>query len=86
MVVNRHSLLVGAEMTEAARYFLAMLTYHIYSTGGASERVFVAGSHAAVSPYPADIFGGVAKRPKATVCKTVIRRFESGRRLLLFMY
>jgi hypothetical protein len=25
--------------------------------------------------------GGVAKRPKATVCKTVIRRFESGRRL-----
>jgi hypothetical protein len=26
--------------------------------------------------------GGVAKRPKATVCKTVIRRFESGRRLL----
>ena len=26
-------------------------------------------------------FGGVAKRPKATVCKTVIRRFESGRRL-----
>ena len=29
--------------------------------------------------------GGVAKRPKATVCKTVIRRFESGRRLL-FLY
>ncbi len=28
--------------------------------------------------------GGVAKRPKATVCKTVIRRFESGRRLLSF--
>ena len=27
--------------------------------------------------------GGVAKRPKATVCKTVIRRFESGRRLFL---
>ena len=26
--------------------------------------------------------GGVAKRPKATVCKTVIRRFESDRRLL----
>ena len=28
--------------------------------------------------------GGVAKRPKATVCKTVIRRFESGRRLLFY--
>ncbi len=28
--------------------------------------------------------GGVAKRPKATVCKTVIRRFESGRRLSSF--
>jgi hypothetical protein len=27
------------------------------------------------------LIGGVAKRPKATVCKTVIRRFESGRRL-----
>ena len=27
--------------------------------------------------------GGVAKRPKATVCKTVIRRFESDRRLFL---
>ncbi len=26
-------------------------------------------------------FGGVAKRTKATVCKTVIRRFESDRRL-----
>ncbi len=26
-------------------------------------------------------FGGVAKWPKATVCKTVIRRFESDRRL-----
>ena len=25
--------------------------------------------------------GGVAKRPKATVCKTVIRGFESHRRL-----
>ena len=29
--------------------------------------------------------GGVAKRPKATVCKTVIRRFESDRRLLFLM-
>ncbi len=28
--------------------------------------------------------GGVAKRSKATVCKTVIRRFESARRLLFF--
>ena len=26
-------------------------------------------------------YGGVAKWPKATVCKTVIRRFKSGRRL-----
>jgi hypothetical protein len=26
-------------------------------------------------------WGDVAKRPKATVCKTVIHRFESGRRL-----
>ena len=30
--------------------------------------------------------GGVAKWPKATVCKTVIRRFESGRRLFFFIY
>lgn len=29
--------------------------------------------------------GGVAKRPKATVCKTVIRGFESHRRLS-FLY
>ena len=28
--------------------------------------------------------GGVAKWSKATVCKTVIRRFESARRLFLF--
>jgi hypothetical protein len=28
--------------------------------------------------------GGVAKWSKATVCKTVIRRFESGRRLFDF--
>jgi hypothetical protein len=29
--------------------------------------------------------GGVAKWPKATVCKTVIREFESHRRLQPFM-
>jgi hypothetical protein len=29
-------------------------------------------------------FGGVAKWPKATVCKTVIRGFDSHRRLLHF--
>ena len=32
------------------------------------------------------LIGGVAKRPKATVCKTVIRRFESGRRLLFLKF
>ncbi len=31
-------------------------------------------------------FGGVAKRPKATVCKTVIRRFESARRLFFLTF
>jgi hypothetical protein len=36
--------------------------------------------------YNPGYFGGVAKRPKATVCKTVIRRFESGRRLFFVFY
>jgi hypothetical protein len=31
--------------------------------------------------YPSSPDGGVAKWPKATVCKTVIRQFESARRL-----
>ncbi len=36
----------------------------------------------ASQPKPFDDFvGGVAKRPKAMVCKTIIRGFESHRRL-----
>ena len=42
-----------------------------------------------ITQFPKEIgfltfYGGVAKRSKAKVCKTFIRRFESDRRLFLF--